>query len=484
MAKETALYDDELASAFEEEPGTLDDDDASLLDLDDEDEDADELLAFAMPPARGASPVAASDLPPPVNPDPPQKGLDDDAAIFDAQPAGGDRVIPAITIAAFLERDETEALIRTVAGDRRMGRAIVDIYRGGLDSAVAELSRNATPNLLILESTAGAREMIAQIDQLAEHCDEGVEVMVIGTTNDIQLYRQLTARGVSEYIVPPFRTVSIIRSIATLFTDPDAPFVGRTIAVVGAKGGVGASTIAHNLAWSISENARINATLMDLDVSFGTTALDFNQDPQQSVADALLAPERADDAVIERLLSKATDRLSLFTAPAQVNSLYDIPSEAYSTVIEAVRRNVPFVVLDLPHLWSEWMQATLVGADEVVLVCQPDLASLRNGKNILDQVTAKRPNDALPRLVLNMCGVPKRPEIPVRDFAAAMGVEPDILLPFDPHLFGLAANNGQMISETDPTAKPAQAIDHLASLITGQTVEQREKSILKKLFGK
>ena len=223
---------------------------------------------------------------------------------------------------------------------------------------------------------------------------------------------------------------------------------------------------------------------MDLDLSFGTTALDFNQEPTQTVADALLQPERADDAVIERLLAKASDRLSLFTAPASIGQIMDIPDESYLSVIEVVRRNVPYLVLDLPHVWSRWVQRTLVASDEVIIVCQPDLASLRNGKNYIDQLKAARPNDTPPRLIINMSGVPKRPEIPVKDFGAAIGVEPEVILPFEPELFGTAANNGQMISETDATARSSQAIDHLASLLTGRSVEIQQKSFIKKLLGK
>jgi pilus assembly protein CpaE len=228
----------------------------------------------------------------------------------------------------------------------------------------------------------------------------------------------------------------------------------------------------------------VNTALIDLDLSFGTTALDFNLDNQQTVADALLAPERVDDAVITRLLSKATERLSLFTAPASVSQVMDIPSEAYTTVINGVRRVMPYVVLDLPHAWNSWTYETLLGSDEVILVCQPDLASLRNGKNIVDQLTAERPNDNPPRLIMNMMGVPKRPEIPVKDFAAAMGIEPDTVLPFDPQLFGNASNNGQMISETDPAAESSIAIDNLAGLLTGREIVPEQKSFLKKIMGK
>lgn len=417
--------------------------------------------------------------------DAPMKEVSPIDEMFEISPApGGDRIIPAISINAFFEFDETQALLETASRDRRMSRTVTDFRSGGLRAAVDFLAENPTPNLLIVESSLPSMQMISMIDELAQHCDEGVEVLVIGAMNDIALYRQLMARGVSEYLVPPVRPLELIRSISNLFVDPDEPFIGKSIAVVGAKGGVGSSTIAHNLAWSITENVGVAAAMVDLDLSFGTTALDFNAESAQSVADALMAPERTDEAVVERLLHKVTDRLSLFTAPSTVGQVLDIAPDAYAAVIDSVRRTMPHVVLDLPHTWSHWVQETLVGADEVILVCQPDLASLRNGKNLLDQIKSQRPNDVAPRLVLNMAGVPNRPEIPVKDFAAAIGVEPEVILPFEPKLFGTAANNGQMIAETDGSSKSSLAIDHLAGLLTGRTVQVQEKSFLQKLLKK
>jgi pilus assembly protein CpaE len=462
MSNENALFDDDFDDVFSEDP---------MSDLIHPEGEAEEYDADA--DGSTAEPLLG--------------GLtadNDSHGLVYAEPGGGDVMLPAISIKLFYEREETRGLLEVSAQDRRMGRATIECIPGGIPAAIAYMSENPTPNLLMIESSESAAQVVREIDALAEHCDETVKVMVIGAVNDIMLYRQLIARGVSEYLVPPFQPLQIIRSIGELFVNPDSPFVGKQISVVGAKGGVGSSTIAHNLSWALAENVKVNTTLVDLDLSFGTTALDFNQETPQTVADALLAPERADESVIDRLLAKPTERLSLFTAPATINQIMDIPDEAYSTVIEGVRRNVPYLVLDLPHIWSAWMLNTLVASDEVIVVCQPDLASLRNGKNLIDQLKAKRPNDHPPRLVLNMSGVPKRPEIPVKDFAAAIGVEPDVILPFDPELFGTAANNGQMISETDPASKSSQAIDHLASSLTGRAVEPQEKSFLKKLLGK
>lgn len=469
MSNDSALFEDDFEMEFED-----DFDSALATVLDETSETVDQLDA--------------------VNLDAPMKDLDDfdpgsdladeaNIVVTDGD-EGGYRAIPAIAAMAFCESDRTVSLIEAVANDRRMQQANVQTQVGGLEAAIAYLVENPTPNLLILESSAANATMIAQIDELASHCDEGVQVMVIGNTNDIGLYRQLMTRGVSEYLVPPIAPVQVVRSISQLFADPDAPFVGKSISVIGAKGGVGASTIAHNLAWALSESAEVNTALIDLDLSFGTTALDFNHENQQTVADALLAPERVDDAVVSKLLSKVTDRLSLFTAPASVSQIMDIPTDAYTTIIDTVRRVMPYVVLDIPHTWSEWTYQTLLSSDEVILVCQPDLASLRNGKNMIDELKAQRPNDAPPKLVVNMMGVPKRPEIPAKDFAAAIEVEPSVILQFDPQLFGTASNNGQMISETDSSAAPSIAIDQLASQISGREIIAQPKSFLNKLLGK
>jgi pilus assembly protein CpaE len=411
------------------------------------------------------------------------QGLGFDYA-FESSDTGGDRMIPRISIHAFCQRTNLLGLMRTIMKDRRMKNVSMDVFEGGMQVAVNHYVNETTPNLLILEGTGDPRQLLAELDQLANHCDENVRVVVIGHTNDIRFYRELMRRGVSEYLVAPVDPVQMIRSISALFTDPEAPFIGKTLAVTGVKGGVGASSIAHNLAWALSERVKTNATLVDLDLNFGTTGLDFNHDATATIADALMSPDRFDEAVMGRLVSKVTDRLSLFTAPATLDRTYNLDPDTYVRVLEQVRSSVPFVVLDMPQIWSDWFKGTLVGADEIIVVAGPDLASLRNGKNMIDFLKAARPNDAPPKLVLNMVGLPKRPEIPPKDFGQAIGVEPTLVLPFDAQLFGTAANNGQMIFDVAPVSKCAQALDQLAVMLSGREIQKTKPSMLKKLMGR
>ena len=382
-----------------------------------------------------------------------------------AASALGEVSVPRIGIHIFAERPDTHESAQRAGQDRRMQRASTTVRMGGLAAAVATYQQEPTPNLVIVESLAPAAHMIAELDALAHVCDPGTKVVVIGSTNDIMLYRELMRRGVSEYLVAPIQPLQLIGAIGGLFNDPAAPFVGRSIAFVGARGGVGSSTVAHNAAYAISERMLSETVIVDLDLPFGTAGLDFNQDPLTGVADALSQPDRLDPVLLDRMMVRCSERLSLFAAPATLDADWDVPAEAYEEVTQKIRTTAPFVILDLPHSWSSWMRNMLISADEVVVVATPDLASLRNAKNMIDLAKSARPNDAPPRLVLNQVGVPGRPEIPIKDFANAMGVAPTLVLPFDPKLFGNAANNGQMVLDVGPKSKAAEGFNYLAQIL-------------------
>jgi pilus assembly protein CpaE len=400
-----------------------------------------------------------------------------------AEHALGDLPIPRITVHAFYVEADTAEIIERATGDRRMERASATMRPGGLSAAIETYQNQATPSLVLVESLDSPAELIAGLDALAEVCDPGSKVVVIGAANDIALYRELMRRGVSDYLVPPFDALAIVRAISNLYADPSAPFVGRQVAFCGAKGGAGVSTVAHNVAHSIAERLQTGAVLVDLDLPFGTAGLDFNQDPIQGIADALTQPDRLDPVLMERMMARCTERLSLFAAPATLEQDYDIGPEAFDEVTQKIRGSAPFIILDLPHLWGAWKRKILTSSDDLVIVATPDLASLRNAKNVIDLVRRARPNDSPPRLVLNQVGVPGRPEIPLKDFAAALGVTPSAVLPFDPKLFGQAANNGQMISEVAPKSKVSEALDQLAQEIARREAPTQVKtSLLASLF--
>ncbi|MGE0829940.1 MAG: AAA family ATPase [Hyphomonadaceae bacterium] len=419
------------------------------------------------PPFDEIAALETAEAPPPLPDDMPDMGME--AAAFPvANDLTTDQPLPRITIHAFCDRPEIARLIDQAAADRRLSKAQVKVEMGGVEAGLVRLAAQASPNLLLIDTLAQGPGMLQGLDRLAEVVEEGCKVVIIGAVNDIALFRELMRRGVSEYLVPPLQPLQLIRTISNLYVNPEKPYLGRLISVIGARGGVGSSTLAHNIAWSISERQESGATLVDLDLNFGTAALDFNQDPGQSIADALLQPDRADEVFLDRIMTRQTSRLQLFTAPGKLEREFELDSSAFEQVIDRVRRGGPFIILDMPHQWSPWVKQTLLASDDVIIVAAPDLASLRNAKNMVDLMKATRPHDNPPRIVINMQGVPKRPEVPVKDFNEALGVEAAAVIPFDPALFGAAANNGQMVGETQPASKPAIVIDELAAALTGR----------------
>lgn len=409
----------------------------------------------------------------------------DDMSQAPAAPPLEEHIAPAprVSVQAFCETVETAAAVQSAGEDRRLAKAHVKIQMGGATAAVEAYRNSPTPNVIIIEAESRGDAILTRLDQLAEVCDAGTRVIVVGRINDVMLYRELTRRGVSDYLIAPVSTIDVVRAVCGLFHAPEAKPVGRIIAVIGAKGGVGASTVAHNISWAIARDLSLDTVVTDLDLAFGTAGLDYNQDPPQGIADAVFSPDRIDTAFVDRLLSKCTDHLSLLAAPATLDRVYDFGAEAFDGILDSMRASIPCVILDMPHVWSGWTKRLLVSADEILIVAGPDLANLRNAKNMVDLLRVARPNDHRPHYCLNQIGVPKRPEISPADFAKALEDQPLTVIPFEPQLFGTAANNGQMIAEVSSSHKTAELFRQMAQVLTGRAEAKRgRQGLLGKLL--
>jgi pilus assembly protein CpaE len=405
----------------------------------------------------------------------------------DISPSSQDHIapLPRVAIQAFCETHEIKQVILSTQADRRMAKTMMKVQDGGVAACLEAYRGAPTPNVIIIESNNDRNGLLLRLDELAQYCDSGTRVLVIGQTNDVLLYRELMKRGVSEYLIAPITTIDIISTLSALYNSGEGEALGRVIGVVGAKGGVGSSTIAHNLAFLIAQDLEMATTLVDLDLPFGTAALDFNQDPVQGVAEALQSPDRLDTNFVDRLLSKCTENLNLLAAPATLERSFDPMETDFDGLIDILRGSSPAIVLDIPHAWNAWTRRIVTSVDELVIVCSPDLANLRNAKTLLDSIKQARPNDHRPNIILNMTGVPKRPEIGVAEFAKALDCELSATLSFDPALFGTAANNGQMLVEVQPKSKIIESLSHIARQVTGRGESKAvKKSLLAPLLSK
>jgi pilus assembly protein CpaE len=378
------------------------------------------------------------------------------------------RPLPRISVHAFCESEELQRVMERCSHDRRMSKVSLRITSGGIAAAANMFATAPTPNLIILETRTISASVLNELAPLAAVCDPSTKVIIVGYHNDIALYRELVRNGISEYMVQPVAMPDIMMAMATIFVDPDAEPLGRSIAFIGAKGGVGSSTIAHNCAFGISNLFSTETILADLDLPYGTANIDFDQDPTQGIAEAVYAPERLDEVFLDRLLTKCSEHLSLLAAPSLLDRAYDFEGQAFQPVLEVLQRNAPITVLDVPHAWSEWTRSVLASVDEVVICASPDLANLRNTKNMMDALRKMRPNDKMPHLILNQVGMPKRPEISPADFCGPLETDPIAIIPFDANLFGNAANSGRMISEMDAKSPTAETFSQISHIVTGR----------------
>ena len=397
--------------------------------------------------------------------------------------------IPYIGIQAFCDSPDVAAVIRSAAADRLMSRTHVTVQEGGIAAAIALYQDEQTPQLIVIESRSIPDAFLVEIDSLAEVCDTGTKVLVIGHVNDVHFYRELTRRGISDYLLAPVDPISLIVAISRIYGEPTSGKLGQSFAFVGAKGGVGSSTVAHNVGWTVARQAASDVVLADMDLAFGTASLDFKLDAGQGVAEAIDDAGRLDEVLLDRLLARCGDHFSLLRAPGTLDRCYDLAENAVDPLIEIAQASVPFLILDMPHVWNAWAKNVLVGADEIIITAAPDLPNLRNAKSLVTFLRQARPHDPPPKLVLNQVGMPKRPEIKPAEFAKALQLELLACIPFDPHLFGTASNAGQMVAEVSAKAPASRIFAEIAGGIAAQKPRRRKSlfnigSMIKKMkFG-
>lgn len=352
--------------------------------------------------------------------------------------------------------------------DYRLRRSSLAVHGGGIAGAIQYLSSNESPNLVILETSHSEDELMGALDGLAGVVSPETRVILLGSSNDIGLYRRLIGMGISEYLIGHVAAGEVVEAILNIFQGTEDQSRGRIIAVYGTRGGVGSSVVAANLAHALSTVVGEDTTLVDMDVAFGTAALTFNQTPRQSVLDALAQPDRLDDTLLDRFMLKYNDKMTILPAPASPVNATAIDSAALEMLFSVLRRNASHIVVDVPHLWAPWVRELLVEANELVFVTYPDLANLRDARNLVDIIGQSRGTGAPMKLVFNRVGMSKKGELGPKDFEDSLKIEPQLMVPFDPAVFGMAMNNGEPISQTSASSPAAKAIEKLAWMVSGK----------------
>ncbi|MCT2559680.1 pilus assembly protein CpaE [Tsuneonella sp. YG55] len=363
--------------------------------------------------------------------------------------------------------------------------------KGGLRNAVQSLSVSASPNILMVDLSESG-DPLNDINALAEVCEPGTVVVAVGQVNDVRLYRDLLASGIHDYLLKPLSASQLRDSLtqaqavfsAPKANDPDAVKRHISTAVVGTRGGVGASTLATSLAWMFSADHKLPTALLDLDVHFGTGALALDLEPGRGLTDAIDNPSRIDGLFIERAMIRANDNLAILSAEAPINSPLMTDGSAFVQLEEEFRHAFEMTVIDLPRNMLINFPHLLSDVNVVVLATEMTLASARDTIRILSWLKTNATH-AHPLIVANKVqnGVA---EISKADFEASIERKIDFTIPYDLKAAANAAKLGQTFADANRASKASATIRQLADRIIGTSDEEQagdEQAAKKSLLG-
>ncbi len=392
--------------------------------------------------------------------------------------------------AAFVCDDATADLLKPVVSE--MGWAPEKIGKGGLRNAVQTLSISASPNILFVDLSESG-DPLNDINALAEVCEPGTVVIATGQVNDVRLYRDLVASGIQDYLLKPFSMDQMRDAIAHAQLTIAGPRISEaaverphlTTAVIGVRGGVGASSIASSIAWLFGEKTRRSTALLDLDVHFGTGALSLDLEPGRGLTDAIENPSRIDGLFIERAMVKANERLSVLSAEAPINQPLTSDGTAFFQLQEEMRAAFECTVIDLPRAMLIQHPHLLNEVQTAIVVTEFTLAATRDAIRILSWLKANAPQTKV-MVVANRVPAPGLAEIGQKDFEASIERKIDLVLPFDQKVAAQSAKLGKPMAEVAKAGKIGPLLGGLAarliaSVETGEAARPGGRSLLGKL---
>ncbi len=381
-------------------------------------------------------------------------------------------VAPRETFTAFVCDGSFADTVAAAAAE--LGWPADKVNRGGLQNAVDALSVSTSPHVLLVDLSECA-DPLAEIHSLADVVEPGTVVIAAGVANDVRLYRDLLASGIHDYLVKPVDVEQVRSALAAAHavtsgirsaaSGTDRPRLAVT--VIGARGGVGASSVAASLAWMLGDRANRSTALLDLDIQFGTGALAFDLEPGRGLTDALENPGRIDGLFIERAMVRANDKLAVLSAEASIAQPLQIDGSALYHLQAEMKTAFESVVIDLPRGSAVQYPQLISDADAIVVVTEQTLAATRDTIRLLGWLKAQA-NSARIYVVSNRVPAGLTPEVSRSDFEASIERKIDVAVPLDARLAVLAATQGKCLGAVAGSSKVGAAFDRILALaLTG-----------------
>jgi pilus assembly protein CpaE len=393
-----------------------------------------------------------------------------------------DRPADRRSLLAFVTDEHSRAVLAQAAQELRLDDAQIGI--GTAAEAVRVLALMTTPQRILIDLSGGA-DPLSDVGALAEVCDDGTQVIVIGEVNDVDLYRKLIASGVDDYFVKPIAlttATAALRQLDRAFTAASSlaersQKPGRIVAVIGARGGVGATTVAVNVAWLMAHEINMRTALVDLDLYFGTCALALDMEAGRGFREALESPERIDGLFIERAMARESEHLFVLAAEDDIETSRAVDPAALALLIDHLQRDFHCIVFDLPRFAARTQVALLPKPLSIVLVSDPTIAGMRDtlrlGKALRNSAPAA---DFF--MVLNRCGAVKGGELDRKDFEHDADVTINCMIPFDVKPAAMSAGAGKPLAKVAPRSRAAQSLKQLTQHLSGVEAPDRPRGRL------
>jgi pilus assembly protein CpaE len=370
----------------------------------------------------------------------------------------------AAALAAFIRDEETRGALMTALGS---DWPAAKIHKGGVNEAVVHLAGDPSARILIVDF-AECPDMFSALDRLAEVCTPGTLVIALGEVNDVTLYRRLRAAGIADYLVKPVTAEVLSHALhaaaqpaVTIGHDKAAQSKGDVVAVVGARGGVGATMIATTLAWLFAEEAQRRTMLIDLDVRWGTTGLALDVETSHGLCEVLANPERIDSLFVSSATARIGDRLSLLASEEPLDLTAEARPGSLELLLREARRDSDRIVLDIPRLDSDLLRRAFGEASTIIVVTDFSLAGLRDAGRLASLAQETAP-EARCLIVGNRAGRSKKSELPRAEFQKALKTALAAVIPEDHAVVLQALNTGKVLPQAAPNSKVVAALRVLA----------------------
>lgn len=355
-------------------------------------------------------------------------------------------LLPAGKVDLFLKDAKTIEAAKALSNDWRFARVVVNVHDGNVERAIAYYDSAPSPDLILIETDTTDEGFIGLLGQLSGKCDEGTSAIVIGPVNDVNLYRSLTAMGVSDYLVRPVPLETLSEVIASSLIEKLGTSGSRLVAMIGSKGGVGVSSLSQALAWGASTNLSQKTFLFDAAGAWSSLGVGLGFEPAASTKEAVKAVSAKDTDSFRRMLYHPNDRLSVLATGSETMLSREVTPQQYEEILNTAMVSYPLVIADLSGADNETKKAVLARAHEIIVVATPTLSSLRGARTLMQEIRkivgdTKHSID----LIINMSGIAAGKEVSKADITAAMDVAPSAVIPYDVKNFIAAETEGRRI---------------------------------------